>query len=60
MWTKEKPKTSHTTNKVPFWYMKNWEVIKTKEDWWLANIAPTVLEIMWIKKPKEMIESLIL
>jgi bisphosphoglycerate-independent phosphoglycerate mutase (AlkP superfamily) len=25
-----------------------------KEEWWLANLAPTVLDIMWIERPKEM------
>lgn len=59
MWTKDCPKTSHTTNFVPFWYIKNWIIIKTKNFWWLANIAPTVLELMWVEKPSEMIESLI-
>ncbi len=60
MWTKEAPCNSHTTNLVPFWYISNWEVIKTKPIWWLANIAPTVLEIMWIEKPVDMFESLII
>ncbi len=59
LWTCDNPKTSHTTNKVPFWYVKNRKVIKTADFWWLANIAPTVLEIMWIEKPKEMVDSLI-
>jgi 2,3-bisphosphoglycerate-independent phosphoglycerate mutase len=26
----ENPKTSHTTNDVPFWYIRNGEIIKTK------------------------------
>ncbi len=59
MWTKVCPKTSHTTNFVPLWYIKNWKIQKTKDFWWLANIAPTILELMWVVKPSEMIESLI-
>lgn len=54
MWTPKDPHTEHTTNPVPFWYIKNWEVQKVKPQWWLSDIAPTVLKIMWIKIPKEM------
>lgn len=61
MWTIENPCNSHTTNPVPFWYIKNWEIIRTKTRWWLADIAPTVLEIMEVDIPKEMTgESLII
>ena len=35
------------------------EVIETKEFWWLANIAPTVLEIMGVEKCEEMEGSLV-
>ncbi len=56
----ESPKTAHTTNDVPFWYIKNGEVIKTKSYGWLSNIAPTILEIMWVEKPEWMEESLLL
>lgn len=59
MWNSINPKTSHTTNFVPLWYIKNWQVQKTKDFWWLANIAPTILDLMWIKKPSEMIDNLI-
>ncbi len=59
MWIPENPKTSHTTNVVPFWYVKNWEVVETKKSWGLANIAPSILEIMWVGKWDEMGESLI-
>lgn len=52
---KENPHTAHTTNKVPLWYIENGEVMQNlKEEWWLANLAPTVLDIMWIERPKEM------
>jgi 2,3-bisphosphoglycerate-independent phosphoglycerate mutase len=58
MWTIENPKTAHTTNLVPFWYIKNGEVVETKNIWWLANIASTVLKIMWIEKVQGMEKSL--
>lgn len=60
MWTKDNPCNSHTTNLVPFWYIKNSEIIKTKESWWLANITPTILDILWIDKQKDMLESLLI
>lgn len=50
-----KPKTSHTTNKVPFilanapegWSLK-------KENGVLGDVAPTVLAAMGIEQPEEM------
>ncbi|KAF2764855.1 phosphoglycerate mutase 2 [Teratosphaeria nubilosa] len=49
------PKTSHTTNKVPF-VMANapegWSL--KKQDGVLGDVAPTVLETMGIEKPEEM------
>lgn len=49
------PKTSHTTNKVPF-VMANapdeWSL--KKEDGVLGDVAPTVLDAMGIEQPKEM------
>lgn len=50
-----KPKTSHTTNKVPFilanapegWSLK-------KQDGVLGDVAPTVLAAMGIEQPGEM------
>jgi len=52
---KGKPKTSHTTNKVPF-VMANapegWSLKKT--DGVLGDVAPTILECMGLEKPKEM------
>jgi 2,3-bisphosphoglycerate-independent phosphoglycerate mutase len=44
-------KTSHTTNKVPFTLIGKKARVK---DGKLCDIAPTVLEILGIKKPKEM------
>ncbi|NLM63295.1 MAG: 2,3-bisphosphoglycerate-independent phosphoglycerate mutase [Mollicutes bacterium] len=44
--------TSHTTNKVPFIITnKNYEL---KKEGCLADIAPTILDILNIDKPKEM------
>jgi len=49
------PKTSHTTNKVPF-VMANapqgWRLKKT--DGVLGDVAPTALAIMGVEQPKEM------
>ncbi|MCJ1481259.1 hypothetical protein MMC06_001416 [Schaereria dolodes] len=50
-----KPKTSHTTNKVPF-IMANapngWSL--KKQDGVLGDVAPTILEVMGLEQPKEM------
>ena len=50
-----KPKTSHTTNKVPF-VMANapegWSLKKTEGV--LGDVAPTLLEVMGLEKPEEM------
>ena len=54
MGNSENPKTAHTTNQVPFWYIKDNSVQKTKSQWWLSDIAPTVLQIMNIDIPTEM------
>jgi 2,3-bisphosphoglycerate-independent phosphoglycerate mutase len=54
MWTAWNPKTAHTTNPVPFRYIKNGQVIKTKPAGWLSDIAPTVLTLMGLKIPSEM------
>ena len=52
--------TKHTTNKVPFILVseKNKDV-KLKEDGSLANVAPTILELMNIEKPDTMVDSMI-
>ncbi|MDD3262424.1 MAG: 2,3-bisphosphoglycerate-independent phosphoglycerate mutase [Candidatus Absconditabacteria bacterium] len=50
----EKPKTAHTTNLVPFWYIKDSKIQKTKVKGGLSDIAPTILNIMKIPVPKEM------
>ncbi|MCR5387718.1 MAG: 2,3-bisphosphoglycerate-independent phosphoglycerate mutase [Lachnospiraceae bacterium] len=57
-----KPPSAHTTNQVPF-ILVNYEKdknIKLREGGCLADIAPTILDIMGIEKPAEMTgESLI-
>ncbi len=52
--------TKHTTNKVPFILVsdKN-NNVKLKQDGSLANVAPTVLELMGIAKPETMVDSMI-
>ena len=49
------PKTSHTTNKVPF-VMANapegWSL--KKQEGVLGDVAPTILEVMGIEKPGSM------
>jgi 2,3-bisphosphoglycerate-independent phosphoglycerate mutase len=56
----QKPMTAHTTNKVPFVYIsKNTKPLR--KDGILADISPTMLEIMGLEKPEEMTgKSLIL
>jgi 2,3-bisphosphoglycerate-independent phosphoglycerate mutase len=56
MLTEEKtPKTSHTTNKVPF-VMANapegWSL--KKQDGVLGDVAPTLLDVMGVEQPEEM------
>ncbi len=53
-----KNRTSHTTNKVPFICVSD-DKIKLKHGG-LKNIAPTILDLMGVKIPKEMSESLII
>ncbi len=50
-----KPHTAHTTNPVPFFITIKDAKLKKGI---LGNVAPTVLEVMGLEKPKEMIESL--
>ncbi|KAF2429504.1 2,3-bisphosphoglycerate-independent phosphoglycerate mutase [Tothia fuscella] len=50
-----KPKTSHTTNKVPFVMVnapEGWKLKKT--DGVLGDVAPTLLEAMGLDQPREM------
>ncbi len=57
---KGEPMTAHTTNPVPFILVseKNKEV-SLKEDGTLANVAPTIIELMNLSKPAEMVDSMI-
>ncbi len=47
------PHTAHTTNKVPFVFITRSSSLRLR-DGILADIAPTILSYMGIKKPKEM------
>ena len=49
-----KPQTAHTTNKVPFVLINGPKDVQLKDDGALCNIAPTVLQLLDIKKPDEM------
>lgn len=57
----KQPHTAHTTNKVPFICVSNiHDNVELKDGGKLADIAPTMLDIMGMKIPKEMTgESLI-
>ncbi len=47
-------KTSHTLNPVPFVLVSQRKELKLKKNKGLKDVAPTVLDLMEIKKPKEM------
>ena len=49
-----KPHTAHTTNPVPFILVNADPSYKLREGGCLADIAPTLLEIMGLEQPKEM------
>ena len=58
LWQKVKgnhPFTAHTTNPVPLCISR--KGIKFREGGKLANLAPTILDILGIAKPKEMNEE---
>ena len=58
MWDGDKPFTAHTTNPVPFILLQ--KGVKLRDNGILADVAPTVLDLMGIEKPDEMTgESLI-
>lgn len=47
-------RTSHTINPVPFILVSDNKNVKLREGGGLSDIAPTVLDVMGLKKPKEM------
>ena len=55
------PKTAHTTNPVEFFYItRDTSGVKLRPHGILSDIAPAVLEVMGLPKPKDMTsESLI-
>lgn len=48
------PHTAHTTNPVPVILVTDDKSLKLKSDGKLADLAPTMLELMGLKKPDEM------
>ena len=54
MLDQEEPHTAHTTNPVPFLLVADDLDIELEQEGRLADIAPTVLEIMGIEKPVQM------
>ena len=48
------PFTAHTTNPVPFILVNADPAYKLREDGVLADIAPTLIELMGLEKPEEM------
>lgn len=56
-----KPVTSHTTNQVPFILVSAEDYrLKSLNNAKLANIAPTIIDIMKLEKPKAMDETTLL
>ncbi len=49
-----KPHTAHTTNPVPFILVNADEKYSLREGGCLADIAPTLIELMGLEQPKEM------
>lgn len=57
---KWEPNTKHTTNKVRLSLVSNKDFKLKTWDYWLRDIAPTMIKLLWIKKVEEMTwESLI-
>ena len=48
------PHTAHTTNLVHLWYVAGDAAEKKVRDGILADVAPTLLDMMGVQKPKEM------
>ena len=50
-----KPLTSHTTNPVPFYFVvPQWPSASLRSDGILADVAPTMLQLLHIPQPKDM------
>lgn len=49
-----KPFTAHTTNPVPFILINSGENAELRDDGSLADIAPTILDLLHLEKPREM------
>jgi 2,3-bisphosphoglycerate-independent phosphoglycerate mutase len=50
-----KPLTSHTTNPVPFYFVvPQWPGVVLRTDGILADVAPTMLQLLRIPQPKDM------
>ena len=53
--------TKHTTNKVPFMLISDkLKNVTLKSNGSLANVAPTVLELLDIEKPQTMVDTMII
>jgi 2,3-bisphosphoglycerate-independent phosphoglycerate mutase len=48
------PHTAHTTNLVHLWYVAEDAKDRMVEDGILADVAPTLLDMMGLEQPKEM------
>ena len=48
------PFTAHTTNKVPFIVINADKSARIKDSGALCDVAPTILELLEIKKPEDM------
>ena len=53
------PNTAHTTNPVPFIMVDDKDIIEVK-DGKLGDLAPTILTLMGLDKPKEMTGKILL
>ena len=54
------PNTKHTTNPVPFILVsEKYKNAKLKKNGTLANVAATVMELLGLEKPDDMLESMI-
>ena len=53
-YTTGEPHTAHTTNPVPLILVTDNKDLKLKSDGKLADLAPTMLDLMNLEKPEEM------